>query len=92
MRKFLAILAITLLLATSACSTGLKRRGDLSPQEVQQYMQQGVIAGIFIGHKVNSITLDNGKTFTATLPDTKVIASYVEQRRAVGKRIDIQME
>jgi len=92
MRNFIAVLVLTLLLAISACATGLKRRGQLSSQEVEDYMQRGLIASIFIGHKANFIRLDNGKKFTATLPDLEIIAAYVEHRKAIGKPIAYQME
>ena len=92
MQKTPATLALISLLALSACATGLKRPGQLSAEEVERYMQQDMVAGIFIGHKVNSIRLDNGKVFTGTLPSLEVIGAYVEHRRTTGKPISYQME
>lgn len=92
MRKILAIFSLIISLAISACSTGLKRPGQLSSQEVERYMQQGVVAGIFVGHKVNSVQLESGEVFTATLPEVEIIATYVEHREANGKPVDYEME
>ena len=79
-------------LALSACATGSKISGHLSAQEVETFMQRGVIAKIFAGHRVTTIRLDEGELFTVELPSLDKIEAYMKYRESIGKPVDYQME
>lgn len=82
----------TALLALSACATGPKISGHLSAQEVEEFMQRGVLAEIFAGHDMIVVTMDNGERYTARLPSLEKIQAYMEYRENLGKPVDYEME
>jgi len=92
MKEFRNVLLGVALLALAACATGPRIRGHLSAQQVEEFMERGVLAEIFAGHDRIVITMDNGDMYTARLPEIEKMATYVKYRESIGKPVIQEME
>ena len=92
MKQFRKVLFLIGLLTLSACASSPKISGHLSSQEVEEFMQRGVLAKIFAGHEKIVVTMDNGEMYTARLPSLEKIQAYAAYRDKIDKPVDYQME
>ena len=92
MKQSRKVLLGVALLVLSACATGPKIRGHLSAQQVEEFMDQGVLAEIFAGHDRIVITMDNGDIYTARLPEIEKLEAYAIFRKSIGKPVDYEIE
>jgi len=92
MKQLRQVLLATVMFALSACASGQKISGHLSPQQVEEFMERGVLAGIFAGHDRIVVTMDNGEMYTARLPDIEKIEAYARFRSSIGKPVDYSIE
>ncbi|WP_139381597.1 hypothetical protein [Pseudoxanthomonas indica] len=89
LRRFLLGIAM---IALAACASGPGIRGHLSAQQVEEFMERGLVARIFAGHDRIVVTMDSGDMYTARLPDMDKLATYARHRESIGKPIIYEME
>lgn len=89
LRKFLLGVA---LIALAACASGPSIRGHLSAQQVEQFMERGVVAEIFAGHHGIVVTMDSGDMYTARLPEMDKLEAYAKHRESIGKPLIYEIE
>ena len=89
LRRFLLGVA---LIALAACASGPGIRGHLSAQQVEEFMERGLVARIFAGHDRIVVTMDSGDMYTARLPDMDKLATYAKHRESIGKPLIYEME
>lgn len=92
MKKLRKILLGVALIALAACASSPSIRGHLSPQQVEGFMERGVVAEIFAGHDRIVVTMDNGDMYTARLPEMDKLQAYAEHRESIGKPLVYEME
>ena len=92
MKHFRKVLLGFALVALAACVIGPTIRGHLSAHQVQEFMDRGVLAEIFAGHKRIVVTMDNGDMYTARLPDMEKLETYAKYRASIGKPVLYEIE
>ena len=92
MKQFRKVLLGAVLIALAACATGPRVRGHLSAQQVEKFMERGVLAQIFAGHRRIVVTMDNGDMYVARLPEMEKLEAYLNYRESIGKPVIQEME
>ncbi len=92
MKRFRKVLLGVVLIALAACATGPRIKGHLSAEQVEDFMERGVLAEIFAGHDRIVITMDNGDMYAARLPEMEKLAKYAKYRESIGKPVIYEME
>ncbi len=86
------VFLVFVLIALVACASGQSIRGHLSAQQVEEFMERGVVAKIFAGHDRIVVTMDNGDMYAARLPEMDKLQSYAKHRESIGKPLIYEIE